>query len=206
MRGTLAVCGIDVATANRVITNGDGVDSLQLFAVLTGKDVETMIYNAGRRQVNQGNYRLGAIQAKRLKALNWWVRARICEQEKVNEYGVEWTIAACQEAMLLMDIKRTTRERSSSATIPEKFNPDHFTAGILQFQTYLQSCFLGVEGTRLDYVTRGNNGDPGPDYSTRTEQTVWKASLEGPDYEIDCSDVWTKLKAWTLERWLGMDS
>ena len=105
-----------------------------------------------------------------------------------------------------MDIERNTRERSSLATMPEKFNPDHFTAGILQFQTYLQSCFLGVEGTRLDYVTRGNNGDPGPDYSTRTEQTVWKASLEGPDYEIDCSDVWTKLKAWTLERWLGMDS
>ena len=38
---------------------------------------ETMIYNAGRRQVNQGGYRLGAIQAKRLKALNWGVRARI---------------------------------------------------------------------------------------------------------------------------------
>ena len=60
-----------------------------------------MIYNAGRRQVNQGGYCLGAIQAKRLKALYWWVRARICEQEEVNGYGVEWTIAACQEAMLL---------------------------------------------------------------------------------------------------------
>jgi len=140
MRDTLAVCGIDVATANRVINaNSDGVDSLQWFAVLTGKDVETMIYNAGRRQVNQGGYRLGAIQAKRLKALKWWVRARICEQEEVNGYGVEWTIAACQEAMLLMDIERATRERSSSATMPEKFNPDHFTAGILQLQTYLQS-------------------------------------------------------------------
>jgi len=34
--------------------NGNGVNSLQLFVVLTGKDVETMIYNAGRRQVNQG--------------------------------------------------------------------------------------------------------------------------------------------------------
>jgi len=180
MRDTLAVCGIDVATANRVIdANGDGVDSLQSFAVLTGKDVETLLYNAGRRQVNQGGYRLGAIQAKRLKALNWWVRARICEQEEVNGYGVEWTIAACQETMLLMDIERTTRERSSLATMPEKYNPDHFTAGILQFQTYLQS-FLGVDGTRLDYVTRGDDGDPGPDYSTRTEQTVWKASLEGP--------------------------
>ena len=135
-----------------------------------------MIYNAGRRQVNQGGYCRGAIQAKRLKALNWWVRARIREQEEVNGYGVEWTIAACQEAMLLMDIKRTTRERSSLATMPEKFNPDHFTAGILQFQTYLQS-FLGVEGTRLDYVTRGDDGDPGPDYSTRTEQTVWKVRI-----------------------------
>jgi hypothetical protein len=125
MCDTLAVCGIDVATANRVIdVNGDGVDSLQLFAVLTGKDVETMIYNAGRCQVNQGGYCLGAIQAKGLKALNWWVRARIREQEEVNRYGVEWTIAACQEAMLLMDIERTTRERSSSATMPEKFNPD----------------------------------------------------------------------------------
>jgi hypothetical protein len=107
-----------------------------------GKDVETMIYNAGRRQVNQDGYRLGAIQAKRLKALNWWVRARIREQEEVNGYGVEWTIAACQEAMLLMDIERTTCEHSSLATMLEKFNPDHFTAGILQFQTYLQS-FLG---------------------------------------------------------------
>jgi hypothetical protein len=30
MRDTLAVCGIDVATANQVIdANGDGVDSLQ---------------------------------------------------------------------------------------------------------------------------------------------------------------------------------
>ena len=30
MRDTLVVCGIDVASANRVIdTNGDGVDSLQ---------------------------------------------------------------------------------------------------------------------------------------------------------------------------------
>ena len=67
MRDTLVVCGIDVASANRVIhTNGDGVDSLQSFAVLTGKDVETMIYNAGRPQVNQGGYRLSAIQAKRL--------------------------------------------------------------------------------------------------------------------------------------------
>ena len=132
-----------------------------------------MIYNAGRRQVNQGGYCLGAIQAKPLKALNWWVRARIREQEEVNGYGVEWTIAACQEAMLLMDIERTTCERSSLATMPEKFNPDHFTAGILQFQTYLQS-FLGV-----DYVTRGDGGIPGPNYSTRTEQTVWKASLEG---------------------------
>jgi hypothetical protein len=46
-----------------------------------------------------------------LKALNWWVRARICEQEEVNGYGIEWTIAACQEAMLLVDIERTTRER-----------------------------------------------------------------------------------------------
>jgi hypothetical protein len=94
----------------------------------------------------------------------------------VNGYGVEWTIAACQEAMPLMDIKRTTREHSSSATMPEKFNPDHFTAGILQFQTYLQS-FLGVEGTRLDYVARGDGGDPGPNYSTRTEQTVWKVRI-----------------------------
>jgi hypothetical protein len=72
MRDMLAVCGIDVATANRVINaNSNGVDSLQWFAVLTGKDVETIIYNAGRRQVNQGGYCLGAIQAKRLKALNW---------------------------------------------------------------------------------------------------------------------------------------
>ena len=23
--------------------------------------------------------------------------------------------------------------------------------------------------------------------------------MDGPHYEIDCSDVWTKLKAWTLE-------
>jgi hypothetical protein len=60
MRDTLTVCGIDVASANRVIdTNGDGVDSLQSFAVLTGKDVETMIYNAGRRQVNQGGRHSG---------------------------------------------------------------------------------------------------------------------------------------------------
>jgi hypothetical protein len=148
MRDTLAVCGIDVATANRVIdTNGDGVDSLQSFAVLTGKDVETMIYNAGRPQVNQGGYRLGAIQAKRLKALNWWVRARIRQQEEVNGYGVEWTFAACQETMLLMDVERTTRKRSSSATMPEKFNPDHFTAGMLQFQTYLQS-FLFIRSGR----------------------------------------------------------
>jgi hypothetical protein len=52
MRDTLVVCGIDVASANRVIdTNGDGVDSLQSFAVLTGKDVETMIYNAGYGEV-----------------------------------------------------------------------------------------------------------------------------------------------------------
>ena len=44
MRDTLAVCVIDVASANRVIdTNGDGVDSLQSFTFLTGKDVETMI-------------------------------------------------------------------------------------------------------------------------------------------------------------------
>ena len=50
---------------------------------------ETMIYNAGRRQVNQGGYCLGAIQAKRLKTLNWWLRARIREQEEVNGYGVE---------------------------------------------------------------------------------------------------------------------
>ena len=64
-----------------------------------------MIYNAGRRQDNQGGYRLGAIQAKYLKALNCWVRARGSKQEAVNGYGVEWTIAACQEAMLLMDIE-----------------------------------------------------------------------------------------------------
>jgi hypothetical protein len=83
------------------------------------------------------------------------VRARIREQEEVNGYGVEWTIAACQEAMLLMDIERTTRERLSLATMPEKFNPDHFTAGMLQFQTYLQSS-LGVrerEWTMLPLAT-----------------------------------------------------
>jgi hypothetical protein len=97
-----------------------------------------------------------------------------------------------------MDIERTTCERLPLATMPEKFNPDHFTAGILQFQTYTQS-FLGVEGAHLDYFTRGIDGDPGPDYSTRTDQTVWNALLEGPHYEIDSSDDWTKLKAWTLE-------
>jgi hypothetical protein len=84
--------------------NGNGVNSLQLFVVLIGKDVETMIYNAGRR--------FGAIQAKRLKALNCWVRARVSKQEAVNGYGVEWTIAACQEAMLLMDIEQSTCEHS----------------------------------------------------------------------------------------------
>ena len=71
-----------------------------------------MIYNAGRRQVNQGGLYFGAIQAKRLKAFNWWVRACVSKQEEVNRYGVEWTIAACHEAMLLMDIERTTREHS----------------------------------------------------------------------------------------------
>jgi len=90
--------------------NGNGVNSLELFVVLTGKDVETMIYNAGRRQVNQGGC-VGAIQAKRLKALNCWVCARVSKQEAVNGYGIEWTIAASQEAMLLMDIERTTCER-----------------------------------------------------------------------------------------------
>jgi hypothetical protein len=63
--------------------------------------------------------------------------------------------------------------------MPEKFNPDHFTAGILQFQTYIQSL-LGVEGAHWDYVTRGIDGDPGPDYSTRPDQTVWNVLLEGP--------------------------
>ena len=92
--------------------NGNGVNSLQSFVVLTGKDVETMIYNAGRRQVNQGGLYFRAIQAKRLKALNWWVRACVSKQEEVNGYGVEWTITACHEAMLLMDIERTTREHS----------------------------------------------------------------------------------------------
>jgi hypothetical protein len=71
-----------------------------------------MIYNAGRRQDNQGGYRLGAIQAKRLKALNCWVRARVSKQEAVNGYGVEWTIAAWQEAMLLIDIEQSTCEHS----------------------------------------------------------------------------------------------
>jgi hypothetical protein len=47
--------------------------------------------------------------------------------------------------------------------MPEKFNPDLFMADILQFQTYIQSL-LGVEGAHLDYVTRGIDGDPGPDY------------------------------------------
>jgi hypothetical protein len=98
MRDALALCGIDVATANLVINvNGNGVNSSQSFVVLTGKDVETMIYNAGRRQVNQGGLYFGAIQAKRLKALNWWVRACVNKQEEVNGYSVEWTIAACQE-------------------------------------------------------------------------------------------------------------
>jgi hypothetical protein len=77
--------------------NGNGVNSSQSFVVLTGKDVETMIYNAGRRQVNQGGLCFGAIQAKRLKALNWWVHACVSKQEEVNGYGVEWTITACQE-------------------------------------------------------------------------------------------------------------
>jgi len=108
----------------------------------------------------------------------------------VKENGVEWTIAACQVVILLMDIERTTCERLCLATMPEKFNPDHFTAGLLQFQTYLQS-FLGVEGTQLDYVTPGNGGDLGPDYKTRTDQTVCNALLEGPHCEIDSSDVWT---------------
>jgi hypothetical protein len=97
-----------------------------------------------------------------------------------------------------MVIERTTCEQLCLATMPEKFNPDHFTAGILQFQTYTQS-FLGVMGAQLDYVTRGINGDPGPAYSTRPDQTVWNSLLEGPHYEIDSSDDWTKLKAWTLE-------
>jgi hypothetical protein len=159
--------------------NGNGVNSSQSFVVLTGKDVEIMIYNAGRRQVNQGGLFFGAIQAKRLKALNWWVRACVSKQEEVNGYGVEWTIAACQEVILLMDIERTTCEQMCLATMPEKLNPDHFTAGILQFQTYTQT-FLGVEGAHLDYVTRGIDGDPGPAYSTRTDQTVWNALLAEP--------------------------
>ena len=117
-----------------------------------------------------------------MKALNWWVRARIREQEEVNGYGVEWTIAACQEAMLLMDIERTTRERLSLATIPEEFNPDHFTAGILQVQTYLQS-FLGVVltfqtgkvvGLRLDCTDREFSrqfGKPWPSLLSRLRQS-----------------------------------
>jgi hypothetical protein len=116
----------------------------------------------------------------------------------VNGYGVDWTIVACQEVLLLMDIERTTRKCLSLATMWEKFTPDHFTAGILQFQTYTQSL-LGVEGAHLDYVTRGINGDPSPDHSTRPDQTVWNALLERPHYKIDSSDDWTKLKAWTLE-------
>ena len=87
-----------------------------------------------------------------------WVRARVSKQETVNGYGVEWTIAACQGVILLMDIERTTSERLPLATMPEKFTPDHFSAGILQFQPYTQS-FLGVEGAHLDYVARGINGD-----------------------------------------------
>ena len=108
----------------------------------------------------------------------------------MNENGVEWTIAACQEVILLMDIERTTCERLCLATMPAKFNPDHSTAGILQFQPYTQSL-LEVEGAQLDYVTRGINGDPSPDYKTRTDQIVWNALLEGPHCEIDSSDVWT---------------
>ena len=119
-----------------------------------------------------------------------WVRARVSKQETVNGYGVEWTIAACQGVILLMDIERTTSERLPLATMPEKFTPDHFSAGILQFQPYTQS-FLGVEGAHLDYVTSDIDGDLGPDYSTRPDQTVCNALLEGPHCEIEGGDVWT---------------
>jgi hypothetical protein len=59
---------------------------------VNGNGVLTMIYNAGRHQVNQGGLYFGAIQEKRLKALNWWVRACVSKQEEVNGYGLEWTI------------------------------------------------------------------------------------------------------------------
>ena len=109
----------------------------------------------------------------------------------MNGYGVEWIIAACQQVMLLMVIERTTCEQLCLATMPEKFNPHHFTAGILQFQTNTQS-FLGVEGAQLDYVARGINGDrvlpivPGRIRPSGTP--CWKGHIKR-----------LKLKAWTLE-------
>jgi len=44
---------------------------------------------------------------------------------------------------------------------------------------------------------RGNGGDPGPNYSTRTEQTVWKASWKVHITRLIA--VMFGLKAWTLE-------
>lgn len=209
IRAALTVCGITAATTQDKFIEDDGVASLQALGSLTEKDVSEMIHNATRRSLTAGGYRLGILHVKKIKALNWWVRARLREQEEVDGHGVEWNEAACKEAMVLMDIERTTRERSSTLTAPEKFNPEHFMTGILQFQNYLQS-HLGVDGTRLDYVIRDINAVP-DDFTTRAEQTMWKAPLHGPYFEIDNSTVWNKLKAWTLEtagwEWIrGLDT
>ena len=78
------------------------------FAHMTDKDVIEMCKAMNSRALNQQGYRIGALKAKRVRALAHWARDLRNRQLPIDDNGFD--VAALDNAMIMLDTDNATDE------------------------------------------------------------------------------------------------
>lgn len=152
----LLVCGFTADNQRNILTdpNQEGLEDFEAIQMMTMADIGGMLKGLRTRPGTRGGFQVGAVKAKKLKAMVWWVH----KQSKLgtildsnNFTGAELARSITEMNMDDLDAKLSTGDEVAG---PGTLASTNWVAWDLGLQTYL-SYLKNPEGIPLAYMLSG---------------------------------------------------
>lgn len=187
----LNICGFTIA-AERESLITEGFHDLSDFGIMNSRDITEMTSKLSKLPMNRGGMRIGAVHVRRLEGLVYWVMDR--QRRSQPLVAEEFTQEIRDQSIHYADTEYKQVRATEASNIPMagKFTPSQWVEWEILFTNYL-SNLRGVRGVSLNYIIR-KPLPPGHTPYSRDEKLTFDAPLNGPDFSLDATIVYGKLK------------
>jgi hypothetical protein len=193
IHGVLQVCGINAAASRDVFILTEGLDTMELFALLSGDtDVTEMAKRMASRSVNGGRVILGTMHIKKIQALVFWVKD--LANRGITPDPDEWDVDEMAKAMEMKEASVNFDKIDIDLIDPGKCQTDFgWDAWQIAFLNKL-SATMGAAKAPLSYVVRPDI-DTSYVFEDDDEERMYQMPLVGENFKRDTKLVYSMLKA-----------